>query len=65
MEPYENDYDQTDDPVLWQLHEIRNKISLRMSSPDQINLAAKDIIKKYNLINLRIISHTISQKPTI
>ncbi len=53
MEHYRNDYTEKDDPALWQLHKIRQKIAGQ--SPEQINSAGREIIKKYGLDNLTIV----------
>lgn len=56
MAIYNNDYKKQEDYVLWELHEIRNQISERKETPEQINSIGKSIIKKYNLKNLKLVT---------
>lgn len=53
MEVYKNDYNKNEDYMLWELHEIRNKLSLQ--TPEQINNSGEKIIKKYNFKNIKIV----------
>ena len=48
METYKNDYTQEEDEVLWELHEIRNKLykTLKSKPVAQIN---EDAMKKYQM----------------
>ena len=52
MELYKNDYTKEEDFMLWQLHEIRNKISKQGLSSEQINEHGREIISQFNLKNL-------------
>jgi len=56
MQTYKNDYSPKEDYALWELHEIRHKMAKEILNPSKINENAKEIIKKYKLKNLKIIS---------
>jgi len=60
MANYKNDYSKEEDPMMWQLHEIRNKIAMKNLSPKDINEMAKEIRKKYNL---KPLIKSLSKKP--
>ncbi len=55
MAHYENKYLKEEDPMLWNLHEIRHKIAEQHQSPDQINTIARHLIRQYKLDNLKIV----------
>ena len=55
MEPYKNDYTQSDDPMLYQLHEIRHALAEQHQSPEEMNAAGRRIIAAYQLKNLKIV----------
>lgn len=55
MAQYSNDYTKEDDFMLWQLHEIRHALAEKCFAPEQINAQAQEIIRQYNLTNLKII----------
>ena len=46
METYKNDYTKKEDPLLWEIHEIRREMSddIKKKSVDQIN---SDALEKY------------------
>jgi len=54
MGTYKNDYSKNEDSALWELHEVRNVIAKRKLSFTKLNEQAIEIIKKYNLKNLKI-----------
>ena len=54
MVTYKNDYSKNEDTVLWELHEIRNKIAKRKQHFSHTNENATKIINKYNLKNLKL-----------
>ncbi len=56
MVHYENSYSKDEDPMLWNLHEIRHKIAGQNQSPEQINSAVRDVIRQYKLDNLKIVN---------
>jgi hypothetical protein len=64
MGVYKNDYNKNEDVMMYELHEIRNKLSKENKNINQINVKGKDIIKKYNLNNLKI-SKKITAKDKI
>jgi hypothetical protein len=51
---YKNDYNKNEDAMMYELHEIRNKLSKENKNINQINKKAEEIIKKYKLKNLKI-----------
>ena len=57
METYKNDYSKNEDFLLWELHEIRNKINVDSNSIEKINNNSIDLIKNYGLGNLRIVKN--------
>jgi hypothetical protein len=56
MAHYENGYSKEEDPMLWNLHEIRHRIAEQNPSPEQINMDVRDIIRQYRLDNLKIVN---------
>jgi hypothetical protein len=64
MGVYKNDYNKNEDVMMYELHEIRNKLSKENKNINQINVKGKDVIKKYNLNNLKI-SNKIAAKDKI
>ena len=48
-----NDYPKSEDYAMWELHEIRNKMSFSPGFEKKINTSAKSLIKKYGLSNLK------------
>lgn len=56
MATYNNDYKKQEDYVLWELHEVRNRISEKKETPEQINNIGESIIKKYKLKNLKLVT---------
>lgn len=48
MATYKNDYVKKEDPMLWEIHEIRHKLNRKYRSLtlEQINSHAKNILKK-------------------
>ncbi len=55
METYKNSYTKKEDPLLWELHEIRHLLSEKHQGASAINQSALDIIKRYNLKHLKVI----------
>ena len=55
MEIYKNEYEKEEDYMMWELHEIRNRMKNDNKNIIEINKDAENIIKKYNLTNLKII----------
>ena len=55
MGTYKNDYNKNQDAMMYELHEIRNKLSKENKNIDQINKKAEEIIKKYKLKKLRFV----------
>lgn len=49
MEIYKNDYTKEEDELLWELHEIRHKLSIEYEnkSVDEINRNAKKIFEEW------------------
>ena len=47
MEIYHNDYDKNKDPMMWELHEIRNQMQQEKLSPQQISKNAQRVIKEW------------------
>lgn len=56
METYKNDYTKEEDYMMWELHEIRNKLAEKKLNCDQINSAGEDVIKKYQLNKIKSLS---------
>ncbi|MBF0100956.1 MAG: hypothetical protein HQK77_08620 [Desulfobacterales bacterium] len=56
MVHYKNSYSKDEDPMLWNLHEIRHKIAEQNQSPEQINIAVRDIIRQHRLDNLKLVN---------
>lgn len=56
MAHYKNDYSEEEDKALWQLHEIRHRLAEQRQSPEQINTTGLQLIIKYKLHNLKIIT---------
>jgi hypothetical protein len=54
MATYKNDYSQKSDFTLWLLHEIRSKMAKQGINAEELNNQAKEILKKYQLSNLKI-----------
>lgn len=48
MEIYKNDYNKNEDPMMWELHEIQNRIQkdIKSKSIDEINLEGQNILHK-------------------
>ena len=48
MATYKNDYSKKEDPMLWEIHEIRHKLSKKYKSLtlEQINNKARQLLKK-------------------
>jgi len=61
MVHYKNSYSEEEDPMLWNLYEIRHKIANQNHSPEQINTAVKDILRQYRLDNLKIVNRIEEQ----
>ena len=57
MQTYKNDYSKKEDFVLWELHEIRNKMANDDIDISAINNNALKIIKQFKLRNLKLIKH--------
>ncbi|RJP33255.1 MAG: hypothetical protein C4527_04940 [Candidatus Omnitrophota bacterium] len=55
MKHYNNDYSREEDFALWQLHEIRHSMAVENLSPQQINKNAQQVIKEYQLNNLKTV----------
>ncbi|MFH1077093.1 MAG: hypothetical protein V1753_09745 [Pseudomonadota bacterium] len=53
---YKNDYTKEEDAALWQLHEIRHQLAEQRQSPEQINTTGLQLITKYKLNNLKIVT---------
>jgi hypothetical protein len=49
MGTYKNDYSKKEDAILWELHEIRHRLSEehRGKSIEEINKGAKEILKEW------------------
>jgi hypothetical protein len=58
MEIYKNDYSKNEDFMMFELHEIRNKMAKENNSIEKINNDALKIIEKYNLKNVKILQRT-------
>lgn len=56
MVHYKNDYSKEEDAALWQLHEIRHQLAEQRQSPEQINTTGLQLIIKYKLNNLKIVT---------
>jgi hypothetical protein len=56
MAHYKNDYSKEEDAMLWQLHEIRHQLAEQHQTPEQINTIGREVIAKYKLNNLKIVS---------
>ena len=52
METYKNDYLYEEDPMMWELHEIRNKMAEKGINYNEINNNATKVLEKYGLENL-------------
>ena len=59
MEMYDNDYTKEEDYMMWELHEIRNKMAKEDLSCAEINKTGKDIIDKYGLDKIK--TFTVSE----
>ena len=55
MAIYKNEYTKKEDFMMWELHNIRKKMASKKLSALSSNNAAKKIIKKYNLTNLKVV----------
>ncbi|MFH0924550.1 MAG: hypothetical protein V1872_02790 [bacterium] len=55
MEIYKNDYNKDEDKMMYDLHEIKNKMKTEYTTSDKINNDAKEVIKKYKLNKLKIL----------
>lgn len=56
MVHYKNDYTKEEDAAMWKLHEIRHQLAEQHQSPEEINKTGLDLITKYKLNNLKIVS---------
>ncbi len=54
MATYKNDYLYEEDPMMWELHEIRNKMAEKEINCDKINKNAEKVLEKYGLKNLSV-----------
>lgn len=52
---YKNDYNKNEDPMMYELHEIRSELAKENKNINIINEKGENIIKKYKLNNLKII----------
>lgn len=52
MAIYKNDYNKKDDPVMWELHQIRNKMSVAGIDPKHINNNMKNLLKERGMENV-------------
>lgn len=57
MGMYKNSYSKKADYALWELHQIRYRIARKRKTPQQINVDAAAMIKKYGLHNVHIVNH--------
>jgi len=55
METYDNDYSKEEDFMMWELHNIRKKLSEEGIDTAKINKEGKNYIKRNNLNNLNIV----------
>ncbi len=55
MEHYENGYSKEEDPMLWNLHEIRHKIAEQKQIHEEINIAFRHVMRQYKSDNLKIV----------
>ena len=62
MEIYKNDYTKEDDPMLWELHEIRHELAQQHQTPEQMNATARQIIAQYHLLHLKIVHPNVPQR---
>ena len=62
MVHYKNDYTKEEDAALWQLHEIRHQLAEQHQSSEQINTTGFQLITKYKLNNLKIITSSKIEK---
>ncbi|MBN8569191.1 MAG: hypothetical protein J0M18_06140 [Ignavibacteria bacterium] len=53
-----NLYDKNDDPMMWELREIKIKMGKRKITAEEINKNAEEILKKHG-IKLRTLEHTV------
>jgi hypothetical protein len=47
MATYHNDFDKDKDPMMWELHEIRNRINKEKLTPGKINEKGKKILSEW------------------
>lgn len=53
MATYKNDYKKSEDFVLWELHEIRNKMAEKGLSSSDINRKGRTMVERYGLSKLK------------
>jgi len=56
MGTYKNDYQKNEDPMLWELHQIRHNLAQKTESAEQINRHGLDVIKRYHLKNVVLVN---------
>ena len=49
MAAYKNDYSLKEDPMMYELHEIRNKMASEKLSPEDFRSRAEKLRQEYNL----------------
>ena len=52
---YKNDYSKNGDSVLWNLHEIRNRMARKGLRREDLNHSARALIRKYQLSRLKLV----------